>query len=427
MIGTRQRQRARIGLCLILALYLMPALASDVRVRSSISPENPWVGQRVLLKIDVLAADAWAQVTSFGVIEIAGAYVLPLQDQGVRLQETIDGVAYSGQQYEISLFPQRAGTLKLEAHSLDVQVRQLGGDGETSQQAVELPQLEFSVRLPPGAEGIEGLISTRSLKASQSWEPQVTELKVGDAIQRTLRFEAEDHSGMAFLPLQQPDIPGLGLYPAEPRVDDRYDRGALTGSRVESITYVAQQPGRFTLPAVTLSWWDLNAEKLQQIVLDGVELRVSGVPAVQGALSRGGLDGRWLALGLLLLVGLIALRRPVQNAWRQRRQRLAESEARYFKALQQAIRKDQPQQIHAALMRWLDRINAGQRPMRLDHFLADHAEGMDAAAIHAQLLGSEKLERQQLLDGLSRARNHWQKCGVEGILGDTLPPLNKIT
>jgi hypothetical protein len=410
---------------LLLWLLVTPAFAGDVLVRSEISPKTAWVGQRVLLKIDVLAPEAWAKVASFGVIEIAGAYVLPRQDQGVRLQQTIDGVSYSGQQYELSLFPQRAGELRLAARSLEVELRQLGGDAEVRNQQVQLPAVSFIAKLPPGAEGIDGLISSTRFEASQSWQPQATELKIGDAIQRTIRLQADDLSGMAFAPLPPQVIDGLGIYPAEARVDDKFYRGDLSGSRIESITYVAQRAGSFEIPAIRLSWWDLGKEQLRRIELKGISLSVSGTLPGQGAQASSGMDWRWLVLPFLLLAGLIGLRHPLIGTWRRWRQQRAASEASYFRALQRSIRQAEPRAIHAALMRWLDRINEADRPMRLDTFLATYGNGEDAGSLHAGLLdASSNLDRRGLLASLNQARARWLQASQRQRLGSGLPPLN---
>ena len=40
--------------------------AEDVVVRTSVNPQQAWVGQRVLLSVEVLGADGWAQITDVG-------------------------------------------------------------------------------------------------------------------------------------------------------------------------------------------------------------------------------------------------------------------------------------------------------------------------------------------------------------------------
>lgn len=57
-----------------------------------------------------------------------------------------------------------------------------------------------------------------------------------------------------------PPQTGLGVYPKPPVVEDAMQRGEFTGQRVETVTYICEQPGTYTLPALTipalLRWLD---------------------------------------------------------------------------------------------------------------------------------------------------------------------------
>lgn len=86
---------------------------APIIVRSSIATKpDIWVGQRVLLQVDVLARDGWAKINRAPDVEVPGAYMVRLETQGVRLNETVDGSAYTGQRYEMSLFPSGAAPLR---------------------------------------------------------------------------------------------------------------------------------------------------------------------------------------------------------------------------------------------------------------------------------------------------------------------------
>jgi hypothetical protein len=65
----------------------------------------------------------------------------------------------------------------------------------------------------------------------QQWDPKAKEFKVGEAVKRTIELNAQDLSAMAFTPLVFSKIDGLGVYPADPLVEDSYDRGSLKGKR----------------------------------------------------------------------------------------------------------------------------------------------------------------------------------------------------
>ena len=217
-----------------LMLFVMPCMITDyvlaadaVILHAAVTPEEAWVGQKVVLHVDVLAKDGWAQLRKVADAEVDGAYMLRLESQGTRLGETIEGASYSGQRYEFMLFAQRDGKLTIPPAPVDVEVKTWGAGGGTRIERMSLPGVEFIARTPPGAAGLHGLVSTSSLKAKQNWNPETASAMVGDAIKRTITLRAEDVSGMAFAPMQYSEIEGVGIYPNEPAVDDNFAAESL--------------------------------------------------------------------------------------------------------------------------------------------------------------------------------------------------------
>ncbi|MDX1346086.1 MAG: hypothetical protein R3179_09315, partial [Sedimenticolaceae bacterium] len=353
---------------LLCCLAALPAAADGLLVRSSINPEQAWIGQRVILQIEILAPEAWAKIARFDNIELAGAYVLPLKGEGIRIQETVDGISYSGQRYELSIYPQRSGTFEVQMPPLQAEVRAFGANAETRRETVSLPPVSFMSRVPPGAEGIRGLVSTTRLKASQNWEPDISELKVGDAISRTVRLEAAGISGMAFEPLQQEAIDGLASYPAQASVNDRQVRGTIEGMRTESITYVAERAGTYELPAIRINWWTIGTETLEQIELEGMRLSVKAAPhgKLSGLSSKGARGWITVAAVILVLLLLFMFRHQLLELWRRMADARAESESRYFRALQSSVRRGNTLPIFRDLMRWIDRIDTDNQPATLE-------------------------------------------------------------
>ena len=244
--------------CLILftvwSLFSDHVLAAEaILLRTAVTPEEVWVGQKVLLHVDVLAKNGWAQLKKVGDAEVDGAYLLRLETQGTRLSETIEGDSYTGQRYEFMLFAQRDGKLTVPPVPVDVEVKTWGAGGGTRILRMWLPLVEFVTRTPPGAEGLSGLISTTDLTANQNWDPETESPMVGDALKRTISLRAKDVSGMAFAPMLHGKIENLGIYPGEPAVEDKFARGDLTGTRVETVTYVFEHAGDFEIPDVDIA------------------------------------------------------------------------------------------------------------------------------------------------------------------------------
>ena len=393
--------------------------AEEIILRTAVTPGDAWVGQKVVLHVDVLAKDGWAQLRKVTDAEVDGAYLLRLESQGTRLSETIDGDSYTGQRYEFMLFAQRDGKITVPPVPVDVEIKTWGADAGTRIERMSLPLVEFVARTPPGAEGIRGLISTSNLTASQDWDPETDSPVVGDAIKRRITLRAADVSGMAFAPTLHNEMENLGIYPGEPTVEDKFARGDLTGTRVETVTYVVERAGDFELPGVELSWWNIDTQELQYIVLPGLTLQVTGGPAVASLPNE---RSSWSALIplLVVVVALLVLGGRLLAGWTAWRQARSETEAAYFRRIRRSARTGDKNAVLSDTMRWLDRINDDSQAARLDLFLQKYGDSAAGLAV----LDESGSGTMAFLRSLAVARKRWQQAQRGGEAGHLLPELN---
>jgi len=409
-----------------LALFMIWFTVSDcvlaaepIILRTSVTPAESWVGQKVIMHVDVLAKDGWAQIKKVGDVEVPGAYLLRLETQGTRLSETIEGDSFTGQRYELMLFAQRAGTLTVPPVPVDIEVKTWGAGAGTRIHRMSTPRVEFLIRTPPGAAGIRGLISTEDLTANQSWTPEIDSPVVGDALKRTITLRAIDVSGMAFAPLSHDRIEDLGIYPGEPEVDDRFARGDLIGTRIETVTYVFERAGAFEIPDLEFSWWDVGAGELKLLVLPGLSLQVAGNAVAETATDESSPQNSprllWSVLIVVLIATVVALRfgRPTANRWAAWRKARSEREVVYFRRIAQSGRLGDERAVLRDTMRWLDRINDDSRPARLDQFLQKYGEARTQENVS------------ELINVLAVARKRWQRAQRRtGRVTGLLPGLN---
>lgn len=422
-------------LLLFMLLEFSSVLAADnIVLRTSVKPEKAWLGQRVILQIDVLGRDGWTQITRFDDIEIPGAYLMRTESQGTRLQETIDGTSYSGQRYEFSIYPQAAGTIEIPAIAVEVTTRGRGDSASVKQ--ARTPVVTVLSNIPAGAENVRGLISTTQLTAEQNWQLLDETPKVGDAVKRTIRLQAVDISGMAFTPLKHEDIAGVAIYPAQSEVEDSSNRGSLSGSRIEMVTYVFEQAGEARIPDIEFSWWNLADDKLEHVALPGQLVRVAagaGSATGAGTLPVKQLEKRYLILLVIsLLLAVLTLyffRKALVNRWVTWRLARKESEKGYFQLLEKSVRSKEPAAALRDIMRWLDRINDASDPVQLDVFMSHHGDTRSRKVIdqllHSVAMNEPLANPAQLLDVLSTARRNWQQARKQRLFDvNVLPGLN---
>ena len=355
--------------------------ADDIILRASIKPKTDiWVGQKVILYVDVLAKDGWAQIKKVRDVEVPGAIAFHVQTQGTRTSETIEGAAYSGQRYEVLLFAQRAGAILVPAVPVDVEVKTFGAGGGSKIHRMNTPPLDFQARIPPGALTGGGLISTTRLSLEETWAPEPGALKVGDAIKRTVVIEAADVTGMAFAPLRHAEISGVGVYPSEPVVSERVSRGELiSGKRVETVTYVFLEQGSVNLPSIKVAWWNLEQKSMMLAELPALDLKIAANPAAAGTdpeVTATSSTSDWIAPAIVATLGLLvfALVRTRFEVLRARFCRWHAAwhnrEIAYFRKVLWAARAGDHRVTLAALMAWLDRRACRGDVGNLERFLA---------------------------------------------------------
>ena len=323
-----------VGRRAVALLALLPAMAGaqEARVRAALADAGDvWVGQRATLVVELLAPGYFASAAQFDIPDPAGVLLMPPQEHPLVGNETIDGTLYTVQRHELPAWPMRAGARFIPAVTVHFSYKRHPLDTDERQATVTTEPVALTVNLPPGAEHLGTVISARDLEVRESWQPEPGggAIEAGTAFTRTVTFTAPDVPGMVFPPFPAGDIEGLGIYAkptAKPSLADRASRGELTGQRRDVLTYVAERPGRYTIPAAQLTWFDLDAQALRTETLPAVILNVVAGPAFASAAGApaapvADADARMRrtgTVGLALLVSLVLqtafVRRRLANA-----------------------------------------------------------------------------------------------------------------
>jgi hypothetical protein len=381
--------------------------------------------------VELLTATTFASAPLFELPKIPGAILMQLEERPTLGTEKIDGESYTLQRHELSLFVMRPGVAQIPPFTVRFESPPRYGE-KPIEYRTTTPALQVEARMPPGAENLSGLIATHELQVHQTWHPQLQTAHVGDAFTRTVTLTAPDVPGMVFPPLPLARVEGLAVYAKPPVVQDQVERGDLIGTRIETVTYICERPGHFTLPALIIPWWDLKNQQLMRVTLPAVTLKVEpGSRQSQDATSAAAASGRswswWTAGTVLLLAAVLATlwgkRRALLAAWERRRGRRQPSEAGLFAALLDACRASDARAAYNGLLRWLDARQRGPDTATIEAFLARHAntdlrrqvemlqESIVRPEAHwdgvALAVGLRKARRQDL-----RRRNHAKDAGV---------------
>jgi hypothetical protein len=370
------------ALVLVLALVAGFAHAAGKPVvRVVIDGKQPvLVGQQIKVNVQVLVPNFFMSAPKWPQLDIPGA-VVTLSGDTTHLNETIGGESYAGIQQTYLIVPQQAGEFTLPPAKITFQYA--AEPGKPTPGTLMIPPQKFTARLPAGAQSAGVIAPVAKVTLTQTLDREPKGLRAGDALVRTVTAYAANTRAM-MIPPPSFDAPrGVRVYPHDPALSDvTNERGGFVGGRrVDHVTYVFEEAGSYTLPAIETSWFNPATGKQEAARAPEINVSVAANPGFKQAIvpeapvtndasappEKLHLEWRrWLPLaaGLIALALVLAwlLRRygPRLQHWLAgRRAAREEGEPASFARVEQACRANDPLAAYRALGAWARRAGAG--------------------------------------------------------------------
>lgn len=412
------------GLFILLAALwsALPAQAQSPQVDLSMEEDIVIVGQPLIVRLSIMVPTFMPTPPVFPSFETPNLMVKLNGRATNPTSEKIDGETWSGVTRSFTFYPMISGTFQIPQQDVVVTY----SDPATNSPVTETYRttaFSFSATLPEGAKDLDPAILANSLEITQEITAGGAPLAVGDAITRSLKITVRGASPL-FLPplLDQAPSENLRGYPQDPSVSESYDRGVLSGTRNEQVSYIATQTGPAVLPQIQLSWYNLETEKVEVIQLGGATFEVE-------AGAAGATEPDWAFVAKIAAVLVFALaafrafwryaRAPVKAAIARRKSAYLQSEKFAYKQLKKAIAQKNTNQTIHDLALWDARTNRSDAHV--------HA---CLAALTATIYGKETMpgtghtrKWHALGQAVSRARNANHKAARDRG-ADKLPDLN---
>ncbi|CAK1846600.1 BatD family protein [Vibrio crassostreae] len=234
-----------------------------------ITPAKVSVNEQVILTIEVATPRWLTGGTRIGSIEIPNVIAKQRNQLATNYTERVGGTTWSRQRWEVTLYPMTSGEFVIPTVPVRIQVS--APDGSNVGGTLYTQPIKFEASLPSGLLSDESpWFSATDVDVEQQWQRSSEDLKVGDAVSRTVTIKAKD-SLSVLLPdvLSNESTQQYQAYPQPNRLDDTQERGDYRSSRVEETVYVIQQGGEFTLPDFSFQWWDSKNQRLENVVIKG--------------------------------------------------------------------------------------------------------------------------------------------------------------
>jgi hypothetical protein len=353
--------RAWLTLLAFLAFLAWPVTsqAAEVLVRTRLDPaDKAVIGQPVDLVVDVLFPGDMPHPPQVSIPDPSGAQILRFETQGVTIRERVGETSYVGQRFTFVVFPRRGGRLATPAP----QVTLLDRSGDPAGSAQGAAQ-RLEVEVPAGLDTSGPVLAARDVALTQVWSPLPgsASLQPGAALVRTIQRKAQGVPALGMEEFNFEAPPGVRVYVDPPLSDDRISRGGVEGTRTDRVTYVFQKSGRYDLPPLVQSWWDMGSLQARHLTAAGIHVEIASASAAGTNVGRSWWTFRTIAAVALAVLVLLAGGIWSANAVLAWRNRYSVSALAARHDLQRCALEGAAPETYRALETWLDRLPAGER------------------------------------------------------------------
>lgn len=264
-------------------------VASDnIHLVAEISKTNPYLNEAITVVYKLYVSQATgARIRNF----LKSPKYNDFWSHNVPTDGKEQNVTYKGENYryvvlqKTVLYPQKTGKLEIEPLSLDVVVevptnrRTIFGGRLMKEVDRILTAGSKTINVKPLPEAnkpanFTGAVGDYNFKVTAS----KTELDASESLQ--LQVEVTGNGNLKLFNLPKVTVPSsLEIYEPEHSENLRTDLSGTKGNVVDSYTIVPQYKGKYPIPSISFSYFDLKTESYKQIASDDIVIEVLKGPS----------------------------------------------------------------------------------------------------------------------------------------------------
>ncbi len=248
---------------------------ADYFVELETSTNEPYVQQQVELRLRIYYPSRYfipsRNVQISAIRFLSGDAVVKDQGRAFPGKKTFGQTRYNVITQKYTLLPQKSGVLRIRPQTIIMlvpgrYVRGSFGFGSYrryQRKYLYTKALELKVRPKPAGYTGKYWLPTEKLVLKEVWPKGFQQLRVGEPVTRQIKIIAHGLTAEQLPALDMGDVQGIKLYRDKAELNTSSQTGRLVGERSQKIAMIATRPGRYTLPEITLDWWNIKTGKME--------------------------------------------------------------------------------------------------------------------------------------------------------------------
>jgi hypothetical protein len=262
---------------------------SNLFVEMTAEPRTAYVQQQVVVTVRLHAAVELGRSGSLSDPVFPGMEgVVQRLGEDRQTQTVRNGKEYLVIERRYLVYPQKAGSFTSDPVIFNGSIIEASrgggifdpfGQRERKARASSKP-LALTIKPAPASFDNVQWLPASKLQLSEQWSQNPPKFTVGEPVTRTLTLQARGLTSSALPAIDIESNDALKLYPDQPALKENKDDNGNTGVREQKFAFIPTRPGKLTLPAVEVRWWNTTTDKEEVARLPAREISIA--PAAAG-------------------------------------------------------------------------------------------------------------------------------------------------
>lgn len=252
-------------------------IIDDVFVNVEVNTNTPYVQAQLIYTVRLyIAKQIIFANASLGEIKVIDSEpVIKKLGEDRNFESQRNGKNYRVIERQFVIFPQNSGPMTIQPLIFKGQTRGATDffSFDQSNKSVSIIKrskaIELNVKPIPDSFTGDTWLPAKQLSIEEQWSIDPSKLKQGEATTRTLTLKA---SGLAssHLPEIKSELPStLKQYPDQPEFNESSNKNGYIGFRRDKVAIIPIEEGVYTLPSISIPWWNTNLDKMEIAKLPG--------------------------------------------------------------------------------------------------------------------------------------------------------------
>ncbi len=252
----------------------------DLFLEVSANTEKPFIQSQILYTVKLYRRVEFAKA-NLSEPELPDAVIEKLANDA-NYTTQVSGVTYVVIERKYAIFPQKSGVTTIKPLVLTADIMTRGRQNNsffnsqiTQRRIVKSNPITLNVQPIPVTFTDSHWLTAENLELSQTWSGDVTKMKVGEPLTRTVKLVAHGTMVGQLPELNTKFDPQLKAYNDQPVLHEDKTLTGIVASREEKIAFIPAKAGSYTLPAVHVSWFNTQTQKIEIATLPEMNLTVA--------------------------------------------------------------------------------------------------------------------------------------------------------